>query len=256
MFTVEIPLVKGNAENIRHKETDTLENTISAPDAKILVTDDNEFNLKVASGLLGFMDIDAEMADSGAKAIELVKRNEYDIVFMDHMMPEMDGVETVHEIRKLGGKFEEITIVALTANAVSGAREMFLENGFNDFISKPIDAGQLQEIVKRYLPLDKVHAVDASESKQTVTDKEDQLRKKSIITFVKENTDTFKEITGLLSAGDIKTVHRIAHTLKSSSGFLGKTELQEAAFSLEKSLYGENAEYTPEQLSTLERELA
>jgi len=256
VFTVAIPLVAGNAENIRHKETKTLENAISAPDAKILVTDDNEFNLKVASGLLNFMDIEAEIVDSGAKAIELIKRNDYDIIFMDHMMPEMDGVETVQEIRKLGGKFEDIIIVALTANAVSGAREMFLSNGFNDFISKPIDAGGLQELVKRYLPPEKVKVVDAEENKQAILDKGDQLRKKSILTFVKENKDTYKEITSLLSAGDIKTAHRIAHTLKSSSGYLGKTKLQEAAFSLEKSLHGENPRYTPDQLSNLERELS
>jgi len=256
IFTIAIPLVVGNTENIRHKETDDIEHTISAPDAKVLVTDDNEFNLKVASGLLSLMDIPAEIVNSGAKAIELVKRNDYDIVFMDHMMPEMDGVETVQEIRKLGGKFEEITIVALTANAVAGAREMFLSNGFNDFISKPIDASELQELVKKYLPPDKVHAVDASENKQAIMEKEDELRLKAILTFVKENQNTFTQIKDSLSSGDIKTAHRIAHTLKSSSGFLGRKELQEAAFSLEMSLHGENPEYTPKQLSVIERELS
>ncbi|MCL2708458.1 MAG: ATP-binding protein, partial [Defluviitaleaceae bacterium] len=231
-FTLTVPIVRGNADNIRNIETNKLVQTISAPDARILVTDDNGFNLKVASGLLGLMDIKAELADSGAKAIELVKRNEYDIVFMDHMMPEMDGVETVREIRSLGGKYGELLIIALTANAISGARAMFLENGFDDFISKPIDAGELQGIVQRYLPPEKVTATAPNENRLVVAEKETELRRKSIVTFVKENRDTYERIVNSLRDGDTKTAYRIAHTLKSSSGFLGKRDLQNAALSL------------------------
>ena len=104
-FTVTIPIVTGAAESIRKNEVENLEQALSAPDAGILITDDNEFNLKVASGLLGLMDIEAKTADSGRKAIELIRQNDYDIVFMDHMMPEMDGIKTVSEIRKMGGKY-------------------------------------------------------------------------------------------------------------------------------------------------------
>jgi len=134
VFTVTVPVIKGSAENIRNDKSAIIDQIVSAPDAKILVTDDNEFNLKVASGFLNLMDIRPQTADSGYKAIELIKQNEYDIVFMDHMMPEMDGIETVREIRKLGGKYENLVIIALTANAVGNAHEMFLENGFTDFI--------------------------------------------------------------------------------------------------------------------------
>jgi len=254
-FTVTIPIVKGNAEKVRQSEAGRMEQAIKAPEAKILVTDDNGFNLKVASGLLGFMDIKADTADSGEKAIELVKQNDYDIVFMDHMMPEMDGVETVREIRKLGGKYENLTILALTANAVAGAREMFLANSFNDFISKPIDANELQDIVIRYLPPEKIIKESAREGKQSRLSKEGELLRKASVTFVKENQSTFNNITDSLDAGDIKTAHRIAHTLKSSAGYLGKKELQEAALSLELSLRDEPASYTKEQLGAIEEEL-
>jgi len=255
-FTIILPIVKGNAENIRKTETAIKEHLISAPDAKILVTDDNEFNLKVASGLLNFMEIEPETADSGDKAIEFIKKNDYDIVFMDHMMPEKDGIETVHEIRKLGGKYKKLTIIALTANAVTGARKMFLENGFSDYISKPINADELQDIVQKYLPPDKVRVLDKNINKQALLDKEEQLRLKSIVTFVKENKNTFERITNSLSTGDIKTAHRIAHTLKSNAGYLGRKELQKAASILETSLQNETDNHTPEQLGILEKELA
>jgi len=254
-FTVVIPVVKGNPENIRQNEPGLKEQSICAPDAKILVTDDNGFNLKVASGLLSFLDIEAETADSGRKAIELVMQNDYDIVLMDHMMPEMDGVETVLKIREMGGKYEKLTIIALTANAVTGAREMFLENGFNDFISKPIDADELHETVMKYLPPEKVLTKVAKDDPQALLDKEDQLRRKAIVTFVKENRGTYEAIADSLSSGDTKTAHRIAHTLKSSAGYLGKKDLQEAAFSLENSLKAEPPKYTAKQLDVLGEEL-
>jgi len=254
-FTVAIPVVIGDGGNIRSGETSKKAYSIVAPDAKILVTDDNEFNLRVASGLLSIMEIKPETADSGFKAIELVRKRDYDIIFMDHMMPEMDGVETVREIRKMGGKYENLTIVALTANAVTGAREMFLENGFDDFISKPIDADELQVIVQRYLPPHKVQMSDKFEKRLADMSKEEQLRRKSIATFVKENRDTYSKITGSLSSGDVATAHRIAHTLKSSAGYLGKIELQEAALSLELSLQGMKPEFTQEQIDIIGAEL-
>jgi len=255
VFIVTVPVIEGNVENIRQVNNDVMVQTISAPDAKILVTDDNGFNLKVASGLLGFMDIEAELADSGAKAIELVKQNYYDIIFMDHMMPEMDGVETVQKIRSLGGRFEDLIIIALTANAVSGARVMFLENGFNDFISKPIDANELQNIVQRHLPPEKVTLGVNDGGSQPVSDREANLRKKTIITFVKENEPTSDLITKALDKDDFETAHRIAHTLKSSAGYLNKKALEEAAASLELSLGIYPPSYSPEQVKVLQKEL-
>jgi CheY-like chemotaxis protein len=202
------------------------------------------------------MEIDATTADSGAKAIELVKQNDYDIVFMDQMMPGMDGVETVRNIRALGGKYEKLNIIALTANAVTGAREMFLNNGFDDFISKPINADELKETVKKYLSSDKIKSKKTNENQQVVLDREEQLRRKTIIIFVKENRNTFEKITNFLSTGDIKAAHIIAHTLKSSAGYLGKKDLQKAAFLLEEALKNGTPDYSPEQLVILGRELS
>jgi HPt (histidine-containing phosphotransfer) domain-containing protein len=132
---------------------------------------------------------------------------------------------------------------------------MFLENGFNDFISKPINADELQDIIQKYLPEDKVKVGTGGGDNQAQLDKEEQLRRKTIVAFVKENHDAHEKITNLLSQGDIKTAHRIAHTLKSLAGYLGQTKLQEAAFALEHSLKGETDEHTPEQFSAFEKEL-
>jgi signal transduction histidine kinase/CheY-like chemotaxis protein len=152
------------------------------PGARILVVDDIATNLKVVEGLLAPYRVAVNTCLSGMKAIELVKqaaseKREYDIVFMDHMMPEMDGIEAVKIIRtweteyaqdKNSASFtagetknndknlrKQIPIIALTANAVVGMREMFIENGFNDFISKPIDISKLDEILDRWIPKDK-----------------------------------------------------------------------------------------------------
>ena len=254
-FTICIPIVLGSRERAEERDGIKEMHTISCPDAKVLVVDDNEFNLKVASGLLGLLDINAQIAGSGFKALDLVKDNDYDLVFMDHMMPEMDGVETTSKIRKMGGKQKLLPIVALTANAIQGAREMFLANGFNDFISKPIDTMELIRILENWLPKEKVITLTDEENTGARLTKEDDLRRKSIITFVKENRNIFEKITSSLSSSDMITAHRIAHTLKSSAGFLGKKELQEAALSLELSLQADPPAYTSEQLDTLINEL-
>jgi len=255
VFTVKVPVIIGSEENIRISEAGDAELIISAPDAKILVTDDNEFNLKVTSGLLGLMDIEAETAGSGFIAIDKIKQKDYDIIFMDHMMPEMDGIETVREIRKLGGKYEDICIIALTANAIKGAREMFIENNFDDFLSKPIDLEDLREIVMRYLPPEKVIIDEESENKQVHLKKEEKLRLKSITTFIKENRSTYEKITKALSLSDTKTAHRIAHNVKSAAGYLGRKGLQKAAHIIEETIKDESAKLFPEQLTAFQNEL-
>ena len=255
-FTVLIPIIIGTDEDIRKLDSDRDAYSLRAPDAKILVTDDNEFNLKVACGLLNLMEVKAETADSGYKAIEMVQQKDYDIVFMDHMMPEMDGIETLHKIRALDVKYGNMIIIALTANAANNARDMFLEQGFDDFLSKPIDADELCEILRNYLPVDKVLEKSSDDNKQAYVNKEEELRRKSIVTFVKENQNVYENIVALLETGDFQTVHRIAHTLKSSAGYLGKKELQEAASDLESALADNADRHTPEQLETLKTELS
>jgi len=165
VVTVMIPLVLGVESAIVREKKVMAELAMNAPDAKVLIVDDNEFNLKVAYGLLKLFCIDAKKAASGKAAIGMVVENDFDIVFMDHMMPEMDGVESTREIRMLGGKFRNLPIIALTANAVQGAKEMFLANGFNDFLSKPIEMQKLTEILMEWLPQEKiVQKSDAGES--------------------------------------------------------------------------------------------
>jgi len=131
------------------------------PHTRLLIVDDIPTNLKVAEGLLSPYKAAVDSCLSGAEAIELVKRNKYDLIFMDHMMPDMDGIEATAAIRKLEMRNEQlkkngkqIPIIALTANAIVGMREMFIENGFNDFLSKPIDVSKLDEILNRWIPED------------------------------------------------------------------------------------------------------
>ena len=129
-----------------------------APEAKVLVVDDISTNLKVAHGLLAPYNMKVDLCKSGILAIEALQSKEYDLVLMDHKMPEMDGVEATGRIRGLGASdpyFSAVPIVALTANAVFGIREMFLENGFNDFLPKPIDTVMLNSVLEKWLPKSK-----------------------------------------------------------------------------------------------------
>jgi len=118
---------------------------------RVLIVDDNETNIYVAQRMLSFYKLQIDTAVSGFESIEKVKKNKYDIVFMDHMMPEMDGIEAVKEIRKLGREYEKLPIIALSANAVCGMKELFFESGFNGFISKPIIIKELEKILKEFL---------------------------------------------------------------------------------------------------------
>ncbi|MBQ8614151.1 MAG: response regulator [Ruminiclostridium sp.] len=127
----------------------------SAPDAKILIVDDNRANLLVAERLISLYNIQTDTADSGILALKMVQQNDYDIVFMDHMMPELDGIETTQAIRSLGGKYSKLIIVALTANVISGAAEMFRESGLDDFLGKPIEMSELNRILTRFIPEEK-----------------------------------------------------------------------------------------------------
>ena len=120
-----------------------------------LVVDDEPMNLVVATGLLREYKINADTADGGKQAIEKYRDGEYDVVFMDHMMPEMDGVEAMKRIRQeAAGSGRNPVIIALTANALSGAREMFIKEGFDGFIAKPIDLAEFERVMKNVLPED------------------------------------------------------------------------------------------------------
>ncbi|MCL2888826.1 MAG: ATP-binding protein [Eggerthellaceae bacterium] len=124
-----------------------------APSARILIVDDIFTNLRVAEALMKPTNMHIDKCTRGEDAVKMAEKNNYDIVFMDHMMPGMDGIEATAEIRKQLG--EDIVIIALTANAVSGMREMFLDNGFNDFLAKPIEINKLNNILSKWIPKEK-----------------------------------------------------------------------------------------------------
>ena len=125
---------------------------IFAPDAKVLVVDDNEMNCKVAKSLLKLNGIVPDIAFSGAEAIGMMREQNYHVVFLDHMMPKMDGIETLRKLKAEKLTPEGTVIVALTANAVAGAREKYLNAGFDDYLSKPIEIDDLEGLLHRHLP--------------------------------------------------------------------------------------------------------
>jgi CheY-like chemotaxis protein len=152
-----------NGETDKFSYSENNENIVrfTAPDINILVVDDVITNLKVAKGLLAPYKMEVDLCKSGMMAIEAVKSNCYDMVFMDHRMPEMDGIEATERIRALDtdvpegaedGYFKKVPIIALTANAVSGTKEMFLQSGINDFLSKPLDTIKLNAVLERWIP--------------------------------------------------------------------------------------------------------
>ena len=130
---------------------------IIAPDAKVLVVDDNAVNLKVAEGLLKTFDLQVDTCKSGRECLEILRHTrDYDIIFLDHMMPELDGIDTLNLIRADQSEYmKKVPCIALTANVVSGIREMFISEGFDDFVPKPIDMVWLNGILRKYLPLEK-----------------------------------------------------------------------------------------------------
>ncbi len=127
--------------------------SFKAPDARILVVDDNLINLKIVEGLLKQTMIQIDKVTNGYDCLIQVKNNKYDLILLDHMMPEMDGVEVLKRLKTMElNKSNEAPIIALTANAIAGAKEEYLNYGFSDYVAKPIDATELEEVIKRYLP--------------------------------------------------------------------------------------------------------
>ena len=139
-----------------------------APDARILVVDDTEMNLTVMQSLLKQTQIHIDTASTGVDAITLATVNKYDVLFIDHMMPDMDGIETLKHIRETQ-KNQSTAAVALTANAVSGARDNYINSGFSDYLSKPVDSSLLENMLYTYIPKDKIKKVTADDSKDTVS---------------------------------------------------------------------------------------
>ena len=226
-----------------------------APEASVLVVDDNLMNLKVVEGLLRPYKIKVFVATSGKECLTKLNTMRYDIIFMDHMMPEMDGVETAHKIRaKAGIYFQNVPIVALTANAIGGAREMFLEEGFQEYVAKPIEMSQLERVLRKYIPEEKIIRMDDSstpydEVAETVeTDTSLRINRRRGLQYCGGNEEDYKEIlqvyltTGLQKVREIREKYKeedwknytiMVHALKSTSIGIGATELGQMAKELE-----------------------
>lgn len=148
-----LPLKLGDPRNIDCRE-EILQSKFQAS-SKVLVVDDSEINLKVAKGLLELFDIAVDTARSGEAALRMVHGSKYDIIFMDHLMPDMDGMEAAGRIRALGGRFAEQVIIALSADALADSKDACLKAGMNDFLAKPIEKAKLQAILTRWMPKEK-----------------------------------------------------------------------------------------------------
>ena len=155
-YCVQVAEILGGEAGFSHGGSDDAPTVkFIAPDAKILIVDDIRTNLIVARGLMLPYKMQVDICKSGKEALKAIESKDYDLVFMDHKMPEMDGVEVTERIREMGRNehyYKNVPIVALTANAISGIREMLLESGFNDFLSKPIDTVRLNDVLEKWLP--------------------------------------------------------------------------------------------------------
>jgi signal transduction histidine kinase/HPt (histidine-containing phosphotransfer) domain-containing protein len=225
------------------------------PNGKVLIVDDMDMNLYVAKGMLSPYGLQIDTALSGPEAIEKVKRSEYDLVFMDHMMPKMDGMEATQEIRKLGGVYEKLPIVALTANAVAGMKEMFLSSGFNGFISKPIVMRELDNVIREWLSPEKLsqrsEAVGGSDIYDSFIDKVSKIEEinteiglnrfpgmknlyyTTVEMFYKKLPVECGNMAGLLDAKDLENFSISVHAMKSLFATVGAMRLSETAFELE-----------------------
>ena len=243
------------------------------PDARLLIVDDSLTNLKVAEGLMSPYKAAVDTCASGEEAIRLVEQNDYDLVFMDHMMPEMDGIETAARIRsmenngQLSGKTKKnLPIIALTANAIAGMREMFLENGFNDFLSKPVDVIKLNEIFDRWIPQEMKKTVSYEHDKPVKSSNEDakglpllntdsalfnisdlDVKNGLILTnstvecyctllslFCKDTEKRLPLLKNAPSADGMSLFTTNVHAIKSAAAFIGANELSKKAFKLEE----------------------
>ena len=152
------------------KSREQYRESFQAPEAKLLVVDDTPMNLTVIKGLLKKTKVGIDTAESGFECLDKLTREHYDLIFLDHRMPKMDGVETRQNMEMLEGNINQgVPVIALTANAASGAREEYISLGFTDYLSKPIDAKQLEKMVQRYLPDDKVLYIDELEAQVDIT---------------------------------------------------------------------------------------
>ena len=146
------------------KQEDEYRESFVAPEAKVLVVDDNGMNLAVVKALLKKTDIQVTTCMSGMECLELVKNTYFDVILLDHMMPEMDGIQTLAKIKQSENQCTSVPVIALTANAIVGAKEEYINAGFSDYLSKPIEGMELEKMLMKYLPQDKISRSESSDA--------------------------------------------------------------------------------------------
>ena len=246
-------------------ESKTYQESFHAPEARVLIVDDTRMNLKVAMGLLKHTQIKADTAESGAEAITLCAEKQYDVILMDQRMPQMDGTEAMRRIREQqGGANAGTPFICLTADAVIGAREKYLAEGFTDYLTKPINGLALENMLLKYLPREKAHIVQQPGSEKTDTaesDEFDGLRAvgidpsaglrfcqndasfyRSILwEFAHSASEKMENLRQTYETQDWKNYAIFAHSLKSAARFIGASELSERAARMENAADNQNA---------------
>lgn len=255
-----------NEEEIRMETfEDNVDFDFTAPNANVLIVDDNAINLTVAEGLLEPLNMKIFSATSGKMAIDMISRQRFDLIFMDHMMPEIDGVETTRIIRRLHPEYSDVPIIALTANVVEGTREMFLSEGMNDFVSKPIEVRMLVHAVKNWLPAEKIikgrGLLHPDRDGEIVLEKPDYLEIGDLDTFTARNMLGSDKLFWSILKEYYRTIQSKAesvkryyeeenwdayaievHAIKSASKQIGATELAGIAAELEAAGHAEDVE--------------
>lgn len=256
LFALNIALILNGEKLHFDNEDEEKEFDFIAPDAHVLIVDDNAVNLTVAEGLLEPLKMQIDTVTSGQAAIGKIANFHYDIVFMDHMMPELDGVETTHIIRRFHSEYNDVPIIALTANAVEGTKEMFCREGMNDFVAKPIEIRVMVDKVRQWLPVEKIKKVNkvydaeetGKESRRTEPIVVGDLDTKAAMEFF-FNEDLFwktlkvyyrsikkkaKVIKSMMEQRDWTGYTIEVHALKSASKQIGAMSLSEKAAAMEK----------------------
>ncbi|MEE1362676.1 MAG: ATP-binding protein [Selenomonadaceae bacterium] len=211
------------------------EYTFSAEKAKVLIVDDNKVNLKVAEGMMNPYKLQVSLVESGAQAISLLEKEMFDIIFMDHMMPVMDGVEAMLKIREIP-EHKDSVIIALTANAISGMKEQYMQMGFNGFLAKPLEAKDLDDCLREFLPEAYITKLDKPLStKQDIVD-EEILRQ-----VYSDGRKKLKLLGDLVEKEDYDNYVIEVHALKSVAKLIGEDELSELARQHE--MAGKNGDY-------------
>lgn len=236
-----------------------------APKAKVLIVDDNKVNRQVARELMKLFGFDAYLAESGQEAIDKIDKNlvSYDIVFMDHMMPFMDGVEATKHIRSLPGEYaKRVPIVALTANAIQGVEKQFLDAGMSDYLPKPIRIEHLALVLKRWIPLNKqfdpglspeqIATIEQNIDYSTLSEEEilDRLDGVDTSSGIKNcagsvavyfdllrtyaSSNLVNNLNAFFEAEDITNYAITAHSIKGASRNIGAHDIADKAYSLER----------------------